>query len=52
MLKIKQILNSYELSEINELLVNDSSINELWYYDRILDIEPGKFEIKENVNMS
>ena len=46
--KNKTNLNSYELSEINELLVNDSSINELWYYDRILDIEPGKFEIKEN----
>jgi hypothetical protein len=45
--KNKTNINSYELSELNELLVNDSSITELWYYDKVLDVEPGKFEIKE-----
>lgn len=41
----------YSLTDLNQLIITDSSIVELWYYDAILSTEPGKIEIVDNSNM-
>lgn len=41
----------YSLTESNQLIVTDSSIVELYYYDAILDTEVGKIEIVDDSNI-
>ena len=41
----------YSLTESNQLIVTDSSIVELYYYDAILDTELGKIEIVDDSNI-
>lgn len=41
----------YSLTNLNQLIVKDLSIVELWYYDAILDTEPGKIEIIDDSNL-
>ena len=40
----------YSLTQSNQLIVTDSSINELWYYDAELNTSYGKIEITDNIN--
>ena len=46
---IKKTDNNYQLSLLNELRVDDININELYYYDLILNIKPGKIIIQDDI---